>query len=180
MAKAPIQVSCARAIIVAASVAAVASGCTMLRPPSPKPVVPATLEQPEAPPPAPVQPPPRPARKPAPPNTATAPVLTPEAPPAEANFDRLQGLDQDETMAVLGEPLQRAESPPATVWHYASADCELDVYFYLDLKSNEMRVLHYEVRSNGGTEQLQQRCYSELVTERHAGAEPSGTADSTR
>lgn len=166
--------------------ALVAAGCGMLVLAActvPPPVIetapaaavePAREEQPPA--------PPHPARKPPPPAVAALPppqALPP--PPASAEtpgFDKLQGLDQGQTAALLGEPLQRAEAPPAVLWRYASRSCALDVYFYLDLESRELRVLHYEVRNIDGSELSQQRCYGELVTARHA--EQTGSTDSPR
>jgi hypothetical protein len=124
--------------------------------------------------------------------TTPAPVPAPEAgseakaepgataaKPDDGNFDRLHGLDAAGTVALLGEPRQRAESPPAVLWRYASRDCELDVYFYLDLQSRVMRVLHYEVRNHDdGAERTQPQCYRELVAERRA--ESGGGADRPR
>ena len=130
--------------------------------------------------------PPPPPRKPAPPATATVapvPVRLPEstAPVAPASgFDRLIGLDQPRLTALLGEPRQRAEAPPATIWRYLGQACELDVYFYFDLQSQAMRALHYEIRSHESREQPAQQCYDELVSERRARAEPSTSTDSAR
>ena len=131
--------------------------------------------------------PPHPTRKPPAPVVASLPPPQDETPPPDVpppaetgalGFDRLQGLDQTEITAFLGEPLQRAEAPPAVLWRYASRDCALDVYFYLDLESRAMRVLHYEVRNTDGSERSQQSCYGELVTARHA--EQTGSSDSPR
>ena len=130
--------------------------------------------------------PPPPPRKPAPPAPAAVapvPVRLPEptAPVAPASgFDRLIGLDQPRLTALLGEPRQRAEAPPATIWRYLGQACELDVYFYFDLQSQAMRALHYEIRSHESREQPAQQCYDELVSERRARAEPSSSTDSAR
>ena len=128
--------------------------------------------------------PPPPPRKPAPPAPAAAvPVRLPEptAPVAPASgFDRLIGLDQPRLTALLGEPRQRAEAPPATIWRYLGQACELDVYFYFDLQSQAMRALHYEIRSHESREQPAQQCYDELVSERRARIEPSTSTDSAR
>jgi hypothetical protein len=127
--------------------------------------------------------PPHPARKPRPPSLAalTPSKAEPLPPPATSEvqcFDKLQGLDQNETVAFLGEPAERAEAPPAILWRYASRDCALDVYFYLDLESSEMRVLHYEVRNTDGSQRPQQRCYDEFVTAR--AADQAGSSDRPR
>jgi hypothetical protein len=130
--------------------------------------------------------PPPPPRKPTPPAPAAVtpvPVRLPEptAPTAPASgFDRLIGLDQPRLTALLGEPRQRAEAPPATIWRYLGQACELDVYFYFDLQSQAMRALHYEIRSHESREQPAQQCYDELVSERRARAEPSSSTDSAR
>jgi hypothetical protein len=136
---------------------------------------------------APGPPPPRPPRKPAPPQAtvpvpAAVPVVPPPPGPPPAAFDRLNGLDPVSTVAWLGEPRQRAEAPPATIWRYMSRDCELDVYFYLDLRTNQLRALHYELRSqdHDAAERPQQRCYEQLVSERGASAEPTVGADHPR
>jgi hypothetical protein len=116
--------------------------------------------------------PPHPVRKPRPPALAALTPSKAEPPPTATSevrgFDKLQGLDQHETAAFLGEPAERAEAPPALLWRYTSHDCALDVYFYLDLESSEMRVLHYEVRNTDGSQRPQQRCYDEFVTDRAA------------
>jgi hypothetical protein len=116
---------------------------------------------------APAPPPALPQRKPTPPVVASLPPAQPQ--PEAGSFDRLHGLDETEALALLGEPKERAEAPPAILWRYASRDCDLDLYFYLDLQSRETRVLHYEVRDHDDrAERTYQRCYRELVTERHA------------
>jgi type IV secretory pathway VirB10-like protein len=140
---------------------------------------------------APGTPPPRPPRKPAPPQATAPAVAVPAAVPAvpppptpapPGAFDRLNGLDPVSTVALLGEPRQRAEAPPATIWRYSTRDCELDVYFYLDLRTNQLHALHYELRSqdHDAAERPQQRCYEQLVSERGASAEPTVGADHPR
>jgi hypothetical protein len=121
--------------------------------------------------------PPLPARKP----TAPAVALL-EGPPREAlpsalpapgthgGFERLEGLDENAAAQLLGTPEQRAEAPPATIWRYISRDCELDVYFYLDLQTKEMRALHYEVRSHDGADRPDQQCYDQFVAQQRTSA----------
>jgi hypothetical protein len=131
---------------------------------------------------APVAPTPQPTALPAPASeqlTALPPPTAPAAPGAGA-LDRLIGLDQSHVAGILGSPRSRAESPPATIWRFAAANCDLDVYFYLDLQSQAMRALHYEVRSHDAPDQSAQRCYEALVNERRANAEPSAGSDSPR
>lgn len=133
------------------------------------------------------------AAPPAPPPVETAPTVeaalpppaalpAPAPPPAPSvgNLDRLIGLDQPHVAGILGEPRSRAESSPATIWRFAGSNCDLDVYFYLDLRSQAMRALHYEVRSHDAPEQSAQRCYETLVSERRANAEPAAGSDRPR
>jgi hypothetical protein len=168
----------AGALLAAMAVAALSAACAVAPPQIPA-EPPAASSAP-----APViaieNPPPRPAHKPSPPILAALPPAQETAPsPGPPEFDLLQGLDAHGTLALLGEPKQRAEAPPALLWRYASRDCELDVYFYLDLQSREMRVLHYEVRNtDDGNDRSQQRCYDELVTDRSA--DQAGSADRPR
>ncbi|HUZ71732.1 MAG TPA: hypothetical protein VMU87_01995 [Stellaceae bacterium] len=142
------------------------TSCTEAPPLPPVVVLPPTVEAPPI--------PPIPGHKP-----SVIAKLPPQFPRETDAFERLHGLDQNETIALLGEPLQRADAPPAILWRYQSRHCELDVYFYLDLESREMRVLHYEVRDqNAGAEPAQRQCYRELVTERHD--DPAGRTDRPR
>lgn len=101
-----------------------------------------------------------------PPQTAPTETASVEA----ANPDRLIGLDQAQTKALLGEPKVRTELSPATIWRYVGQNCELEVYFYLDLQSRVMRALQYEVRSHDSANPARNRCFAELVAERRADA----------
>jgi hypothetical protein len=109
--------------------------------------------------------PPRPARKPVPPPmppTDQSPAATGEP----VDPERLIGLDESDAANWLGEPNQRTDAPPATIWRYLSKDCQIDVYFYLDLQRGVMRALHYEVRSEDIVERRPERCFQQLVGER--------------
>jgi hypothetical protein len=116
---------------------------------------------------------------PPPPQQLTA-LPPPSVPSNAGNLDRLIGLDQSHVAGILGAPRSRAESPPATIWRFGGTNCDLDVYFYLDLQSQAMRALHYEVRSHDAPDQSAQRCYEALVNERRANAEPAAGSDSPR
>lgn len=148
----------------ALGVALALSSCAYLTEDTAPPVTEAPVPPPVAavPPPA----PPRPARKPTPP-----PVQPPaEQPPASTSEpvdpERLIGLDENDTTNWLGEPNERADAPPATIWRYLSKDCQIDVYFYLDLQRGVMRALHYEVRSEDIVERRPERCFQQLLGER--------------
>ena len=181
-----------------ASLAFALAACSFSQPPPPPPVMPApAAEAAPAPKPPPHKPSPpaqtlanlppstAPDRAPAAaPRTAVVPEPLPNAlpgaPPGRGGFDRLIGRDQPGVTELLGEPLARAESPPATIWRYVAAACDLDVYFYLDLQSQAMRALHYEVRSHDLPERSAQRCYDDVVGERHAHGESTGGSDRPR
>jgi hypothetical protein len=165
-----------RARVAVPLLALLLAGCELFEPQR-APTNTAALPPAEAPSPFPLPPP----RKPPPPGQALA-KLTPPGPesPAAGNFDRLIGLDEPKVAEILGEPRSRAEAPPATIWRYVDQSCDLDVYFYLDLQSQAMRALHYEVRNHDSPERSAQRCYDAFISERRAHAEPAAGSDRPR
>jgi len=136
-------------------------------PPAPKTVA---VEPPPPPPPAPRKRRifPLPTRKPMPPETtASLPEAGAEsataAPPAPAlTAAQLIGLDQPATRRLLGPATEQAEAPPASIWRYRTATCELDLFFYLDLRSGKMRTLHYAVK---GDQADREDCLRSVVAE---------------
>src|SRR5260221_10977618 len=76
-------------------------------------------------------PPPRPARKPAPPAPGTGSAAEPTETGGPTPVIR---PDQPGTADWLGEPRQRTQAPPATVWRFVSSHCGVDVYFYLGMQ----------------------------------------------
>lgn len=72
------------------------------------------------------------------------------------------GLDQPEVTRVLGAATEQFEQPPAMVWRYKNATCQLDLFFYLDLRSNRLRTLHYAVKGDGGDPAKRQDCLESL------------------
>jgi len=108
--------------------------------------------------------PPRPVRKPTPPPLPGG--QSPAAGEEQVDPERLIGLDQRDAETWLGAPAQRTDAPPGTVWRYLSKDCQVDVYFYLDLQKGVMRALTYEVRSDDIVERRSERCFQQLVGER--------------
>jgi hypothetical protein len=163
--------------------AALLSGCADLEAyfnPPPPPAVqappPVTPPQAAVPPPAPATPgPPRPGRKPAPPPPGLTPVARSPVEPIEPQPEAvrpppprpeiLRGMRPEEVARVLGDPWQRSDAAPATVWRYVTRECALDLYFYLDLQSRVTRVLDIVFRpaDYGG-----ERCLEQLVAERRA------------
>jgi hypothetical protein len=95
----------------------------------------------------------RPARKPTP------------RPPTDSSLPQaseLIGLDQPGATRLLGAAAERFEKPPAAVWRYKNATCELDLFFYLDLRSNQMRTLHYALKGDGGDPARREDCLDSL------------------
>jgi hypothetical protein len=86
------------------------------------------------------------APRPAAPSPPDAPATN--SSPSQAS--ELIGLDQPGATRLLGLAAEQFEQPPAAVWRYKNATCELDLFFYLDLHSNQMRTLHYALKGDGG------------------------------
>jgi hypothetical protein len=153
------------------------------------PLVPPVAVAIARPPPPPLPTPPRrgtiplPAHKPIPP--AENPVDTPEAgtqadtpsggnsdmalaspAPAPPNASELIGLDQPSATHLLGAATEKSEAPPATVWRYRNGACELDLFFYLDLRSGKMRTLHYAFKGDTADPASRQDCLRSLIVAR--------------
>jgi len=118
-----------------------------------------------------------PAPEVAPPVAPPEQVVKAEPPPAHAPLklkpDNLIGLDQPSTTALLGAPAERSEAPPATIWRYTSPSCQLEIYFYLDLKSQVMRALHYEVKPYEAAEPARSQCFADLLAQHETNPSPS-------
>jgi len=78
----------------------------------------------------------------------------------------LIGLDQPSATRLFGAAVERTEEPPATIWRYKTPTCELDLFFYLDLRSGRMRTLHYTFKGDAADAARRQNCVSELVAAR--------------
>lgn len=122
--------------------------------PAPKPVAAAPAAPPPAPPPKPAyRPVPRPGEKPEPP---------PHIPPPRD----LVGLEERDAVRLFGTAAERSEEAPATVWRYKIDNCELDLYFYLDLKSGRMRALRYAFGGDATDPTSQQDCLRAIAEAR--------------
>lgn len=78
----------------------------------------------------------------------------------------LIGLDQSGAMRLFGPATEKSDEPPATVWRYKTATCELDLFFYLDLRSGRMRTLHYSFKGDGAEVPRAQECLRSLIASR--------------
>ena len=121
---------------------------------------------------------PLPAHKPAPPpekeanplnaGTGTLALAAPESNVREETqrpltATQLIGLDEPTARRLLGVAGEQAEAPPAKIWRYRSLTCELDLFFYLDLRSGKMRILHYSFKGDEGGKE---NCLRSLVVAR--------------
>jgi hypothetical protein len=108
---------------------------------------------------------PAPGRTSAFPPPGPAAPSSPDAPATNASLPQaseLIGLDQPGATRLLGAAAEQFEQPPGAVWRYKNATCELDLFFYLDLRSNQMRTLHYALRGDGGDPARRQDCLESL------------------
>jgi hypothetical protein len=81
---------------------------------------------------------------------------------ASPHAEELIGLDQPAATRLFG-PAERSEEPPATLWRYKTANCELDLFFYLDLRSGRMRTLHYAFKGEATDPAHRQNCLRDLA-----------------
>ena len=68
-------------------------------------------------------------------------------------------------MRLFGPAAEQSDEPPATVWRYKNGSCELELYFYLDLRSGSMRTLRYLLKG-AGDEAKRQDCLRSLLASR--------------
>jgi hypothetical protein len=148
------------------SILAVAAltGCQLFNKPAPAPPPPPPAQttaapEPPATPPPPPEPAPVPAQKPAQ-VAATAPIA---APPPGPDPKELVGLDFDQTQHLLGKPTKQEEKPPAKVWVYDGTNCDLTIFFYADINTQQFRALTYEIKHHQATEGTDDQCLAQLM-----------------
>jgi len=104
---------------------------------------------------------------------ATPPEAAPPKPeppadePTDSGFDpeTLIGADRATAHAILGAPDSVVEQSSSTVWTYGDATCGLDVFFFLDVNEDELRVLTYELKLADESESGRSRCLNRLTHE---------------
>jgi hypothetical protein len=94
------------------------------------------------------------------------PVRAPDTVALPPRPSKLIGLDQPAAAHLFGTATEQSEAPPATVWRYRNASCELDLFFYLDLRSGKMRTLHYSFKGDVVDPAQQQVCLQSLAAGR--------------
>lgn len=96
-------------------------------------------------------------------------MSTPPATP-NADPDSLVGLDEVQTLKLLGSPVAREEAPPAKIWRYAKGDCTLKVFFFMDMTSSQdFRALSYDMKSSQNVPDADHRCFAQLLAQADAG-----------
>jgi hypothetical protein len=124
------------------------------------PVHPPLPQQPAEPPPPPVLSPPELIPPVPPPKPHIPPRLTQEKStlptPAE-----LIGLDRDGVIKMLGDPAESRNEGAAQILTYrGKSNCQLDVIFFLDMKTGTERVLSFEQQPDSGKHAV--ACYASL------------------
>lgn len=102
--------------------------------------------------------------------SAVAPPQEPQprggpAPLATASLSRMVGFDQSEVLQLLGRPGSDEDVPPARMWRYGSANCQLRVYFYMEMQTRNFRVLSYDLTSRDHGADAEQHCLSEFTSQ---------------
>jgi hypothetical protein len=90
-------------------------------------------------------------------------------PPAEAS-ENLVGLDEQRAIELLGPPATTEDRAPARIWHYKSSRCELDLVFYMEMRTGQMRTLHYDFKSGADNAARRQACLIAIMQEKSKGA----------
>lgn len=110
-----------------------------------------------------------------PPNAAQAAMPSMGGTPTQpattnADPDSLVGLDEVQTLKLLGSPVAREEAPPAKIWRYAKGDCTLKVFFFMDMTSSQdFRALSYDMKSSQNVPDADHRCFAQLLAQADPG-----------
>jgi hypothetical protein len=96
----------------------------------------------------------------------TAASSSPDSAGQMASHVELIGLDQSAATRLFGPATEKSDEPPATVWRYKTAGCELDLFFYIDLRSGRMRTLHYAFKGGAADTARRQECLRSLIASR--------------
>lgn len=83
----------------------------------------------------------------------TVETMTPES---------LVGLDQKRLLALFGVPESVRQEPPATIWRYDGEVCIADVYFYVDLNTQDLRVVTLSLRTEEDTPEARAACLASI------------------
>ncbi|MGH6879786.1 hypothetical protein [Hypericibacter sp.] len=79
---------------------------------------------------------------------------------------RLVGLNEAQTIGLLGDPFIAEERPPARIWTFSEAGCRLQVFFYPDLSDQHFEALTVAFSGIDDTDMARRACFEALL-EKH-------------
>lgn len=79
---------------------------------------------------------------------------------------RLVGLNEAQTIGLLGDPFIAEERPPARIWTFADGGCRLQVFFYPDLSDQHFEALTVSFSGIADTDAARRACFEALL-EKH-------------
>ena len=99
------------------------------------------------------------------------PAVAPETasvPPAADRDDpkRLVGLNEAQTIGLLGDPFIAEERPPARIWTFSEGSCRLQVFFYPDLSDQHFEALTVSFTGIEDSDAARRACFEALL-EKH-------------
>ena len=97
---------------------------------------------------------------------AAVPKLKPPPPPQPDYSERLIGLDENGAERLLGQPDYVISQQTARRWRYINRACILELFFYSDLETDQMRVLAYDVATSDPSAEgdLLQTCAAAILS----------------
>jgi hypothetical protein len=87
---------------------------------------------------------------------------TREAPLPEAS-EELVGLDEKRAIELLGSPMTTEDRAPASIWHYKNSGCELELIFYMEMRTGLMRTLHFDFKGSADNGAQRQACLTAIM-----------------
>jgi hypothetical protein len=79
---------------------------------------------------------------------------------------RLVGLNEAQTIGLLGDPFIAEERPPARIWTFSEGGCRLQVFFYPDLSDQHFEALTVSFSGIDDTDAARRACFEALL-EKH-------------
>jgi hypothetical protein len=98
---------------------------------------------------------------------ATAPETASAAPTIDRDDPkRLVGLNEAQTIGLLGDPFIAEERPPARIWTFSEGSCRLQVFFYPDLSDQHFEALTVSFSGIEDSDAARRACFEALL-EKH-------------
>lgn len=92
------------------------------------------------------------------PNASLGLEGSPAATPAN-----LVGIDEKAAVDLLGPPTATESRAPADIWRYTSSRCELELVFYMEMRTGSMRSLHHVFKGDAKNPAQRQACLTALI-----------------